>query len=242
MQGEGSRYEALGHCPICLGPTTFLSQGGYFRDNLICLNCGSIPRERALALILGEVRPNWRSLRIHESSPVDRGISAKMKAECPGYVETQLFPDQPLGTVVDGVRNENLERQTFEDEAFDICVSLDVLEHVNDPNTVLAETERTLVRGGICIFTTPTYKYNVSTERRSEYRDDGTIDFMGNEPEYHGNPVSDAGSLVTFHYGYDFPEWIGASCGFDTRVLRFHDQYHGILGDFTEVYICTKRP
>ena len=60
------------------------------------------------------------------------------------------------------------------------------------------------------------------------------------EPEYHGNPVSDAGSLVTFHYGYDFAELITAWSGLDVEIVRFHDHRHGVIGDFTEVYVATR--
>ena len=61
------------------------------------------------------------------------------------------------------------------------------------------------------------------------------------EPEYHGNPVSNAGSLVTFHYGYDFAELIAAWSGLDVEVVRFHDHRHGVIGEFTEVYLAVKR-
>ena len=49
------------------------------------------------------------------------------------------------------------------------------------------------------------------------------------------------GSLVTFHYGYDFAELISAWSGFDVEVSRFHDHRHGVIGDFTEVYLA-RRP
>ena len=48
------------------------------------------------------------------------------------------------------------------------------------------------------LFTVPTYKGKITSERRALYRDDGSVDFLA-EAEYHGNPISDAGSLVTFH-------------------------------------------
>ena len=45
--------------------------------------------------------------------------------------------------------------------------------------------------------------------------------FLGNKPEYHGNPVSDKGALVTFHYGYDLPELIREWSGMEYTYLSF---------------------
>ncbi len=55
--------------------------------------------------------PNWRKLSIHESSPSPRGISYKLKQECPGYIPTQFFPGEKTETVINGFRNENLEHR-----------------------------------------------------------------------------------------------------------------------------------
>lgn len=229
-----------GICPICDGGAVFRSDTAWYRDGLKCESCHSIPRERALALVLSELRPQWRGLTIHESSPAKRGISLRLGKECKQYVPTQFFPGMPLGEVVRGFRNENLERLTFADSSFDIFVSLDVMEHVDEPESVFREAARTLRPGGLCLFTTPTYKQRVVTERRAKYLTDGTVDFLGNKPEYHGNPISDAGSLVTFHFGYDLPELIYAWSRLHSRVYRFHDRMHGIIGEFTEVYACFK--
>jgi hypothetical protein len=82
---------------------------------------------------------------------------------------------------------------------------------------VLREAGRTLRPGGACLFTVPTYKGKVTSERRAHYRPDGGVDHPAG-PEYRGNPVSDAGSLVTFHYRYDFAELIAAWSGPDVEV------------------------
>lgn len=232
-------YHASGYCPICEADVEFTAQHDWYRDHLLCSRCGSIPRERALALVLGRRFPNWRNLAIHESSPHPRGASLKLKRECKSYVASHYFPGKPLGMVVDGFRNEDLEVQTFLDESFDLVVTLDVMEHVNQPGDVLREVERTLKPGGAYIFTSPTYKDRVTSERRALYNTDGSI-LHHAAPEYHGNPINDAGSLVTFHYGYDFAERVFDWSGLDVEVVRFHDHSHGLIGEFTEVYVATK--
>lgn len=232
-------YEARGFCPICEAATVFASRYEWLRDHLLCTRCRSIPRERAIAIVLNRLVPRWRDLAIHESSPAQRGISLKLARECARYIATHFFAAQPLGTTVNGFRNEDLEHQTFADESFDLVVSLDVMEHVNEPGAVFREVWRTLRYGGYYLFTTPTYKGLLASERRARYSANGQ-EVLVEPAEYHGNPISDQGSLVTFHYGYDLPELIASWACFDTTVFRFHDRRRGVLGEFTEVYLCEK--
>ena len=235
-------YAFRGACPICEGPTTFTSTDEWYRDNLICDRCpgGSVPRERALALVLNEIRPNWRDLTIHESSPAPRGISAKLATEARNYVASQFFPGRQLGERVDGFRNEDLEALTFESEAFDIVITLDVMEHVYHPDRVFREVHRTLKLGGIYLCTFPVRKAQVQAwERRFEIVDGIRHDFK--PPEIHGNPVDGDGSIVTVDWGYDLHQKIADWVPMDVRVYRFCDRTHGILGEYTEVIVCNKR-
>ncbi|HRE43474.1 MAG TPA: class I SAM-dependent methyltransferase [Terricaulis sp.] len=234
-------YSAEGYCPICEARRIFTSRELWFRDYLACSGCGSVPRERALALMLNEAAPNWRKMSVHESSPVARGISLKLSQKARRYVGTQYFPGKPGGAMINGFRNENLEAQTFPAESFDIVVSLDVMEHVNEPERCFQEIHRTLKPGGLKIFTAPTYKGQAESKRRARYLEGGAVEHLEQPPEYHDNPVDPQGSLVTFHYGHDLPRLIRDWAAFDVRCVRFHDETHGIIGEFTEVYVCRKR-
>jgi SAM-dependent methyltransferase len=179
-------------------------------------------------------------LAIHESSPSPRGISAVIAKECSRYIATQYFPDNKWGDVVGGVRNENLEKQTFSNGQFDIVVSLDVMEHVYHPEKVFSEVFRTLKPGGLYICTFPVRKNQVAGwERRFVFNQDGTRHDI-KEPEIHGNPVSNEGSIVTVDYGYDLHQQIAEWAPFNVRVYRFCDKEHGIIGEYTEVVVCKK--
>src|SRR5690349_5977029 len=94
-----TRYK--GFCPICESRTIFQAYNDWFRDHLLCQTCrnGSVPRERALALILEEIVPNWRNLSIHESSPAERGISLKLRETGTNYIASQYFPGEKLGAM-----------------------------------------------------------------------------------------------------------------------------------------------
>jgi len=234
-------YSHKGFCPICETSTGFVSYDLSNRDNLVCLGCPepSVPRERALMLVMREVAPDWRNLRIHESSPANRGVSALLKRQAASYSPTHFVDDVALGDIFGEFRCENLEKQTFADAAFDLVISLDVMEHVNRPDLAFQEIYRTLIAGGHYIFTAPTLCNFEKTMRISEYQLDGSVKFFG-EPDYHFNPISNKGSPVTFYYGYDLPELICQWTGFDVRVHRFCDQHHGIIGAMTEVYVCRK--
>lgn len=232
-------YVHDGFCPVCQDRARFSARFAWYRDHLFCEKCSSIPRERALALVLEEQLPNWRRLAIHESSPEPRGISKKLATECEHYTATQYFADATPGELHQGFRNENLERQTFSDSVFDLVVTLDVMEHVNEPDACFREIWRTLKPGGAYLFAVPTYKENVTSERAARFLPGGAVEHY-REPEYHGNPVNPFGALVTFRYGYDLPELIRSWAPFDTRVYRFHDHRHGVIGEFTEIYLVTR--
>ena len=57
-------------------------------------------------------------------------------------------------------------------------------------------------------------------------------------PEYHGNPIDDAGSLVTFRFGRDLAALIADWAPYSVKITRFNDKHHGIVGEFTEVIAC----
>jgi len=226
-----------GFCPICQAATTFLVKGPWLRDQLFCETCenGSVPRERHLAHVLDQ-------LAIHESSPANRGISAKMKREAPGYIGSHYFADKPPGAAVGAYRNENLEKQTFADASFDLVISLDVLEHVFDPAAAHREIWRTLKVGGlhICTFPVSGARFN-AVARRAKLEADGSITHLVEKPDYHGNPISNEGALVTVDYGYEIHKQIGEWAPFDVTVVRAANKTIGVLGDYTEVFVCSRR-
>jgi len=74
--------------------------------------------------------PQWRELTIHESSPVRRGASERLRREARSYLATQFFPNVSTGEFFNGYRCEDLERLIFENESIDLHVTQDVFEHL----------------------------------------------------------------------------------------------------------------
>jgi SAM-dependent methyltransferase len=190
--------------------------------------------------VLDERVPQWRQCALHESSPVMRGVSSRLAAECPAYVPTQFFPDAALGSVVRGVRCENLERLTFPDESFDLHVSQDVMEHVLDPAAAFREIARTLKPGGVHVFTVPLVNKHWPTVIRARPGPDGGAELLA-EAVYHGNPISDEGALVTRDWGFDITRFIFDACGLFTDTIVIDDLGRGIRAEYIEV-LATWKP
>lgn len=104
------------------------------------------------------------------------------------------------------MRCENLESLTFQDNTFDLFVTQDVFEHVANPEKAFREIGRVLKPGGRHVFTMPWYPNLVNTIQRARISE-GVIEYL-EEPIYHGNPVDENGSLVTFDWGSDFIDYI----------------------------------
>jgi len=189
--------------------------------------------------VLNQMRPNWRELALHESSPINRGVSELLRRESRDYTATQYIPGKPFGEQVGRWRNENLEAQTFPDASFDIVVSLDVMEHVFDPAAAFHEIYRTLKPGGLKICTFPIYKDQAQALDRRAKLDGGKVVHLA-EPEYHGNPVSAKGALVTYRYGPKVADEIAGWAPFRVRVVNEVDAGTGVLGEMLHVIVCEK--
>jgi SAM-dependent methyltransferase len=183
--------------------------------------------------------PNWRSLTVHESSPANRGASKRLSQECSQYIPSQFFPDQKPGSIVGKVRCENLEALSFADESIDLHVTQDVLEHVFNPSKAFSEIARTLKPGGAHIFTVPIVNKSKPSRLRARVSDDGQIVHL-EPPVYHGNPISDKGSLVTVDWGFDICQHIFDSCGLFTHLIYIDDLSKGIRAEYIEVLITIK--
>lgn len=227
-------FENEGYCPICEGPARFVAEQAWLRDHYFCEGCRSIPRQRALVQVLNLLRPDWKQAIIHESSPT----LWFFRDHCPNYSFSYYFEDVERGEFQNGMRCENLERLTFPDESFDVFITQDVLEHVFSPERALKEIARVLKLGGLHIFTTPLYKSLLRSRPRSRIEGGQVIHIL--EPQYHGNPVSDKGALVTWDYGVNFVSLAERWSGFQTSVYVPHDRHFGVDGEFMDVFVTVK--
>lgn len=228
-----------GFCPICNKNTSFVSENIWLRDHFLCVNCGSIPRQRGLMLIIEKYYPNWRDLKIHESSPGICSITNKFISECKGYVPSYFFSKIEPGKLINGYRNENLEKQTFCDETFDIIITQDVFEHIYNPEKAFSEIARTLKHEGSHIFTVPLINKFNKTEIWAKQDNNCEPIFLKTE-EWHGNPIDNRGSPVTMHYGFDIIDFIKECSGLNTNIEYLYNLHYGIWAEYIEVLISKK--
>jgi hypothetical protein len=239
---EVSRPVALqsrGVCPICSHRVRFIARNSWLRDHFLCPKCKSIPRERALMVVIERCFPQWRQMIIHESSPCGRGASVRLANEAAQYVPSQYFQNSNPGEMVLGFRNENLESLSFADESIGLHVSQDVFEHVFNPVFAFKEIARTLEPGGAHVFTVPLVRKGESSRRRATLNEDGRITHHL-PPQFHGNPIDDSGALVTIDWGYDICEKIALSCGLHTEIHHINDLSQCIRAEFIEVLVTRK--
>ena len=185
--------------------------------------------------------PNFAELRVHESSPVGRGVSTRLADECPSYSSSFLLKDVAPGRLDErtGLRCEDLERLTFADGQFDLFVTQDVLEHVFDPVAAFREIARVLSPGGAHIFTVPLVNGPRASERRATRTPSGEI-VHHLEPVYHGDPVDPDGALMTMNWGFDLAASITSETGMPTMIVQIDDLDGGIRAELVEVVASFK--
>jgi len=232
-------FENFGYCYSCNSVTRFVASGNWWREQYLCINCGSIPRERALMYCVERFFPHWRKCVIHESSPVMRGTVLRLKTEAAHYIPTYYYPDVKLGSIYNGYRCEDLESLTFENNSIDLHITQDVVEHVFNPAKVFTEIYRTLKPGGMHIFTVPLVNKHNPTEMCARLLPTGDIHYL-REPEYHGNPIDEKGSLVVARWGYDIVDFIYKHTGMMTKIVLLDALELGIRAEYIEVLVSSR--
>jgi SAM-dependent methyltransferase len=166
------------------------------RESLFCRGCGSSLRVRRLSDVLLEhyadgastlaelvAEARFRALSVAEINSV--GLIHSYLARLPNLRYSEFRPGAPLGEDVDGVRNEDIERLSYADAAFDLVLTSDTLEHVPDPARALGETRRVLRPGGRHVFTVPLVPSRPRSTTRASAGADGSPRHHA-EPQYHG--------------------------------------------------------
>ncbi|MDJ0688927.1 MAG: class I SAM-dependent methyltransferase [Xenococcaceae cyanobacterium MO_188.B32] len=181
--------------------------------------------------------PNYRQILIHESSPGSRS-SDYLKKECQNYSCSQYFPDITPGEIHRGFRCENLENLTFSDGSFDLFITQDVFEHILHPDKAFKEIARVLKPGGMHIFTMSWYPELQHSRQRATI-ENGEIKYL-EKAVYHGNPISDRGSLVTYDWGADFVDYVYKHSGMSTTIYLHIDRSLGLDARHLQVFISRK--
>ena len=239
-------------CSICglEGPFPAFFPGASLRESR-CRGCGSSRRNRDVARVLLSLclpkpgdgagkalqQPSLSScldvlssLRIYELQA--KGALHTVLSALPGYVCSEYLRDVPPGERdATGLLCQDVTRLTFDDAAFDLVISQDIMEHVADPWRGFGEVARILRPGGAHVFTVPLHEGRLTRQRATV---DVAGDVTGNAtglvkhllpPVCHKDPLDPAGALVFWDYGDDLPE-ILVRKGIGARLAlhaRFYD-------------------
>jgi hypothetical protein len=218
------------------------------KESSDCSFCGAKLRVRRLAQVLLELYPvgappaparsirSWvdhtevRRLRIAEINLIE-GLHREL-ARLPHHAYCDYREGAAPGTIVAGVRHEDLTQLTYPDDSFDLLLTSETLEHLPDLGAALAEIHRVLAPGSYHVFTIPLLPKVEATFARAVKPADGPLVFP-TPPIYH--PGGDVGYLVFTEFGADFPA-ILRRAGFEVET-RFGPTRED---DLAQVYIARK--
>lgn len=160
-------------------------------------------RQRLVATLLKQVISDREGLQIYlmeQVTPIYKWAAETYKQHLIIGSE-YLGHDYPGGTVVNGIRHEDVENLSFANGQFDLIVSNDVFEHVPNPTKAFAECARVMKVGGVMLATIPFHSSLDQSIVRARMNEGQLENIL--PPLFHGNPVSADGSLVFTDFGWD---------------------------------------
>jgi SAM-dependent methyltransferase len=244
-------YTVEGFCVPCGKTVPFLvdmQSGGQrvgnlwvpnWRERLVCPSCGMNNRQRLIAALVRQSVEQYKQMNVYFMEQVT-SIFQWAVASFPRHDITgseYLGYEFKSGDVVQGVRHEDVLNMSFPDNSFDLIVSNDVLEHVPSPEKALQECVRVLRPGGTMLVTIPFFSSRDASVTRAEVVGNTTNHLL--PPAFHGNPVSENGSLVFTDFGWDIFRMF-LSVGFSDAVMEIYlSRDFGHLGTGLSVFKLT---
>ena len=223
------RWGVRGRCGPCGRDVEFSVENvrddwdSVYREYLACPLCGLSNRQRFVASYV--MRHGGDVYMYEYVTELYAFLSRRARLTGSEY----LGPGYPGGRAYDGVRHEDAGRLSFADCTFDLAVSSDVFEHVPDIGEALSECCRILRPGGRMLATFPFFRSTTGrTVRRARLEGD-TVRHLLPE-QYHGNPLSEKGSLVFYDYGWDFLDTCREAGFSDAYALAYYDARLGHVG------------
>ncbi len=211
-----------------------------WRERMVCPDCGMSGRTRAIYhFLMTKVRPRSNS-RIYITEQVTPLYKELLK-HYPKLTGSEYL-DNATTNHYDGtsqIRNEDLTRLSFRDSSFHYILSFDCLEHIPDYRQAIREIFRCLKEGGIFYFCVPFYPYQQFNTLRAYIDDDEQIVHL-EPPEYHGNPLSEDGSLCYHNFSFQLPDEIRETGFRDVEVVFYWSEKYGYLGGLKALFIATK--
>jgi AhpD family alkylhydroperoxidase len=235
-----------GECWVCSTKRAFIYDHKYsdgnrvnWRERLVCSSCGLNNRLRLCVQLIERMASEGASIYLTEQvTPLATYLARKYRNLA---MSEYLGDGLASGTVnARGIRHEDITALSYSTGSFDNVLSFDVLEHVPDYRSALAEFARVLKDGGSLILSAP---FGVLTEKnlvRARIASDGQVEHLL-PPEYHGDPVDPQGGILCYyHFGWELLEDMKATGFKEARVEVYWSREYAHIGDEQLVIIATK--
>ncbi len=246
-------FRTSGFCCVCGTHTRFLTSFMYstgntpdgrpmpnWREHMQCEHCGLVNRMRAALNVLHTYAPPETGSQIYITERLTKTYQW-LAERYPTLQGSEYFgPSHQPGSMVDGIRHEDVMNLSFTEGSFDLVLSFDVLEHVPNPYRAFCDLYRVLKPGGVLIFSVPISSDSAADIVRATLEKDGTITHHM-PAEYHGNPVDPEGGALCFRYfGWEMLDKL-RSLGFrSVRGLGYWSEEQGYLGCEQYLFIANK--
>lgn len=247
---DENHVSAKFRCPVC-GQLTTGSYNDNLRDSGNCIHCGASNRFRQITLVINgllSTLSNSAQINCMNCSLSTMKHFSVYNTQCsgtlhtilkrlPGYICSEFF-GQDLGDIVNGTRNEDLQRLSFPENSFDIVISSEVFEHIPSPYIAHSEVLRVLRRGGCHIFSVPFIPQNIRDTHVASLDLEGHLRWAS-EPILHLDPIRKDGVPVFNIFGIESMAKL-CQIGFEVSPFRFHSVSAGILGDNAYIFLACK--
>jgi hypothetical protein len=201
------------------------------RERLVCPVTRLNNRQRLVAEVVREVSKQRVASHavylMEDATPIFQWT----KNNLPGWkiIGSEYLGENIVsGSVINGIRHEDVHNLSLRNSQCGLIVSNDVMEHVAWPAKAFVECHRVLCPGGRLIMTIPLTMDVERSAPRARYRLGSLVHFE--EPVFHSNPLTAEGSLVFTDYGWDVLDLLLTSGFSDAWVDLHHAEAWGHLG------------
>ncbi len=195
---------------------------------------GVISRQRAVLLVLRQLveqgqLPPWSEQRVYISEAVTP-FAERLRQEIPRLRCSEYLPE-PDHWLRGQVPHRDLRRIGLPPATFHAVICNEVLEHVEELVPSLKGMAEVLSLGGYLIATVPFLYGQQEHLVKAIWRGEGQEPEVIGEPDYHGNPVNDEGSLVYRYPGWQLLDDLGEAGFRDAAVHAISSTAYGVLGE-----------
>jgi GT2 family glycosyltransferase/glycosyltransferase involved in cell wall biosynthesis len=251
---DSSSLSLDGFCIPCNQPVSFLvdmNSGGEklgnlwkpnWRERMECPVCRMNNRQRLMATLVKQDLKQFSHQTadvyfMEQVTPIFQWALQEFPQH--GIIGSEYLGfDHVGGSIVQGIRHEDVMNLSFADESFDLIISNDVFEHVPLPEAAFKECVRVLRPGGKMLATIPFYNDREESVARARMIDGKLKHLL--PPSYHGNPISAKGSLVFTDFGWNMLNVMHSSGFSEVQVDIYASRIYGHMGSGQLVFRAQK--